>query len=352
MVTIIYSNLVPAIALAALLFLIKFNPLFDARQSRLFKLATVINLVLLFSISLDFLMMALRGDWEFAWIIRRVTSFLNFAASPVVPMLLYKIFVPGKSRLIFYLPLVFNCVLCFLSIFFQLVFFITPENNYDRGLFFLVPFACGCVYLILLIITSIRLRNTKRSECIFLLCAIGLLNFAMFLEVGLGFLFLTWDCAAVCLVLYYLLLNINNSVYDPLTGAFNRAMYHKRLSLLENSVPCCCAVVDVNHFKQINDTQGHKAGDQFLILLTRVLKSQLTKGTWLYRIGGDEFVVLSTSWDIRAMRERLGQALLETRKSGIDFAWGVAQYQPGHGSLEGALQTADKAMYEDKNKGQ
>lgn len=86
-------------------------------------------------------------------------------------------------------------------------------------------------------------------------------------------------------------------IRDPLTGAFNRR--HLDVSLPEQieshnrrGEPCALLMLDIDHFKQVNDTFGHANGDQALMHFVRVLMSVLGRGDLLFRYGGEEFLVL------------------------------------------------------------
>ena len=155
------------------------------------------------------------------------------------------------------------------------------------------------------------------------------------------FFFLTWAGAAIYLVLYYLLININNSSRDPLTGAFNRAVYMKALSEIDRSISCTIAMLDINNFKQINDVQGHAAGDQYLVNFVGILQEEMEKGTSLYRVGGDEFVVLSKKWDEGYLRQRLEHAREQAQIHHLSFAYGTISYQPSD-ILDDVLILADQ----------
>ena len=351
--TIIYSNMFPFFSLLALLVLMRRDQLFDKKQSKLFHLAIMINLMLLAVISLDYLFARDLAELQGAWIYRTITSCLNFTASPFIPLLLYIIFTDRNSqkelpRFWFYLPFLLNSLLCFASMFWQLVFHISPENTYGRGPFFFVPFLTGILYITMLIYRiSVSRKKGKASENIFLLIVIAMLAFCMYLEIANRFFFLTWAGAAIYLVLYYLLININNSSRDPLTGAFNRAVYMKALSEIDRSISCTIAMLDINNFKQINDVQGHAAGDQYLVNFVGILQEEMEKGTSLYRVGGDEFVVLSKKWDEGYLRQRLEHAREQAQIHHLSFAYGTISYQPSD-ILDDVLILADQKMYRDK----
>jgi diguanylate cyclase (GGDEF)-like protein len=115
--------------------------------------------------------------------------------------------------------------------------------------------------------------------------------------------------------------------------------------------------IDLNGLKQLNDHEGHAAGDSLLRRMGEVLDKAVDPPAWPARIGGDEFAVLLPLTDERgaeAMRERI-LTLLEMNnqfhagQSGhaLSLAIGLATCNAGE-SLESALQRADRAMYDDK----
>lgn len=339
---IIYANFLPFIALIVLLFLLKQNPLLDKRQSRLFLFSLAINLAVLTAISADGLLEQMPHD-SIAWLCRRITSFIHFAATPFIPLMLYQIFSKNRVRFSFYIPCLLNFSVCFLSMFTGIVFDISEQNTYERGILFLFPFACALVYTIILIIHMGAFgRKGNRSERIFLTFVILLLILCMYLEIAKRYRFLSWDAAAICLILYYLLININNAKFDTLTGAYNRAVYTKTLSTLPTS--CSIALLDINNFKLVNDVYGHDAGDRHLIDFVYLLETSLGNSATLYRIGGDEFAVISKKWGAAELKTQLERIRTETNQKKIDFAYGTATYQNGY-SIASVLQEADRSMY-------
>jgi diguanylate cyclase (GGDEF)-like protein len=84
---------------------------------------------------------------------------------------------------------------------------------------------------------------------------------------------------------------------DRLTGLYNRRFFEERLSAelrnaQQQSYPLSLALLDIDHFKKINDTQGHNAGDKALHKLGFLLKTNLRKGDVVARFGGEEFVII------------------------------------------------------------
>lgn len=174
----------------------------------------------------------------------------------------------------------------------------------------------------------------------------------------------TWDLVLVSLVditarkkaeayLEYL------GKHDVLTQLCNRTYFTEELTRLARKGPWPVSIVaiDLNGLKQLNDQEGHAAGDSLLRRMGEVLDKAVDPPAWPARIGGDEFAVLLPMTDERgaeAMRERI-LTLLEMNnqfhagQSGhaLSLAMGLATCHAGE-SLESALQRADRAMYVDK----
>jgi diguanylate cyclase (GGDEF)-like protein len=151
---------------------------------------------------------------------------------------------------------------------------------------------------------------------------------------------------------------------DPLTGALNRrSMEEAALRETARSVRVGHAlsmiVIDIDNFKQLNDTRGHAAGDRALQALVRRVKSALRQQDLLARTGGEEFAVLLPETDQMAalgIAERVRRAveklevIFEEVAIRMTICAGVAQLDPARG-WEDMLRQADAAMYEAKNRG-
>lgn len=341
--TIIYSILMPLFILMIFLSLVIYNPLFNKRQERYFVISTLILIIMLIVISLDYIF-AINSN---LWMARKITSFLNFAACPLIPLFLYRITNPNKSSRYTYIPLIVNFLLCTLSIYTGVIYEINPSNAYNRGPLFFLPFLTMIFYMSILIHYNIHqgLRG-KHFEGLFLSGVIILLIVGMYLEIILRFHFLSWVAASLSFPMYYILLNINQSMLDPLTGAYNRSMYTKDLERIRSRNVCIIALLDINNFKLINDTYGHDAGDQFLTAFSNIVQKNLPNSKF-YRIGGDEFVIISKKDNLEKTRNNIDYARKETNIKGIDFSYGIDQYNPSD-HIEEFLNRIDFIMYENK----
>ena len=151
---------------------------------------------------------------------------------------------------------------------------------------------------------------------------------------------------------------------DHLTATFNRrsflSLLNKAISTAERTnTPLSVLVIDLDHFKEINDSYGHRIGDEALAHFSKTITACLRNEDILGRIGGEEFAIYlpnAAVADAQAIAERLRQHLVAEplttphRLIQLTVSIGVAQYQSQE-SIESLLHRADKAMYQAKENG-
>ncbi|MEM1264099.1 MAG: GGDEF domain-containing protein [Pseudomonadota bacterium] len=157
------------------------------------------------------------------------------------------------------------------------------------------------------------------------------------------------------------------TMVDPLTGAGNRRALDDALAALinearTNEVPVALIMLDVDHFKRVNDIYGHATGDRVLTDVTTLISSAMRSSDNLYRVGGEEFVILaqSSGLDIarrlgESLRVRIAEMQIEPedqtqRPFGITVSLGVAELLPGE-TGDAWYRRADDALYEAKRSG-
>ncbi|KKB13752.1 diguanylate cyclase [Devosia geojensis] len=145
---------------------------------------------------------------------------------------------------------------------------------------------------------------------------------------------------------------------DPLTEALNRAGLARSFALLADA-PQAVLVIDIDHFKALNDRYGHAAGDDILRTLAASARAQLRAGDLFARHGGDEFVAVIGNASVgqavqvaERIRQSFAKAVAE-RELAIrpTLSIGVARYLPGRSGFEDILQKADEALYRSKRQG-
>lgn len=153
--------------------------------------------------------------------------------------------------------------------------------------------------------------------------------------------------------------------YDPLTGVPNRRLLADRLAqaiarTARSDMSLAVCYLDLDGFKEVNDSHGHTGGDQLLIGVAEHLKKILRAEDTLARLGGDEFVLLLS--DIgspeecsiileRVLKAVCSPVLIESRPIAVSASIGVSLYPQDHADADTLLRHADQAMYQAKNAG-
>ena len=151
--------------------------------------------------------------------------------------------------------------------------------------------------------------------------------------------------------------------YDTLTGLPNRARLRDMIS---DAIQACAAgkhvalaFLDVDNFKDVNDTLGHSAGDELLVEFARRLRAQIQPGDMLGRLGGDEFVVVLPNRDAAeaaTVASRMTEAFvlplrIGTREVPMSASIGISIYPDNATDIDTLIQQADAAMYKAKRAG-
>jgi diguanylate cyclase (GGDEF)-like protein/PAS domain S-box-containing protein len=150
---------------------------------------------------------------------------------------------------------------------------------------------------------------------------------------------------------------------DPMTQVANRAEFDRMLNNFvaahqESNLPCSLIMSDLDHFKAINDTHGHQAGDMAIITFASLLKSMCRSGDLVARYGGEEFAILCADCTNAAAARKadaIREALADIKHSGLGntsftASFGVTELQAGD-TPETMLRRADRALLQAKDQG-
>jgi diguanylate cyclase (GGDEF)-like protein len=154
---------------------------------------------------------------------------------------------------------------------------------------------------------------------------------------------------------------------DPLTGLYNRRFckdYARKLMAMarRKDTPLGFIMLDLDHFKSINDAYGHEVGDRVLKQFAKTVTQSMRETNLTARLGGEEFVILLPDTGAKACQvvaERIRNAVArmsmpqvkDKQLPPITVSLGIAVYPEHGGSLEEMLQTSDRALYESKRAG-
>ena len=143
-----------------------------------------------------------------------------------------------------------------------------------------------------------------------------------------------------------------DSSFDTLTGLYNRAAFDKAIKQIEEKKAFSVIVLDINDFKNVNDTYGHDYGDHVIKSVAAIIQKSFNKQYTCYRFGGDEFSIISNETDkekiefqLRNMTNNLSQVRqkdnpLPTVSYGYSIFWGGEK-----ANFNKILKDADDQMY-------
>ena len=299
-----------------------------------------------------------------------ITVFL-FLLTPV-PAFLWSLYVESqifhdvkslrKLMIIFGIPIVICALLTITTPLSNLMFYFDQNQIYQRGPWYPIL----AVLSILPLITSAisvwihRSRISKKSMwMITIFSIIALLSAAA--QIFFYGLAVIWSSITISILLAQTNLQNDHVYLDHLTGVFNRRQMDihlaDRVRMAREGRPLSCILLDINHFKAINDTYGHVAGDDALKDASVILQSSIRKGDFLARYGGDEFVILTdidNDETLQMMLLRIREntvAFNETKDMPykIRFSAGCAVYRPETSWNEQTfIDHVDSLMYQDK----
>ena len=288
-------------------------------------------------------------------------SMLGYDLRPIclffIIMMTGKISAKNKIFFVAYLPLIINAIVYIFA-------FVPGAQDYvfcfkanDAGIFFYGGFLrftshiISLIYLSFLIYISFTKISAKHighgltilSGSLFVVAAVII---ETFLDSS-GEIQILNDTIAVSALVYYLYLHIERTQIDGLTGLFNRETYYHDVQKMGRSVTGVIQF-DMNGLKYINDNFGHLEGDKALVTIAELITKFAKNNMYLYRLGGDEYVVLchnGTEQDITETVEGFKKAIGETK---YYCSTGYAIRSNADEPLENMMKEAEKRMYAEK----
>ncbi|MCE5344192.1 MAG: GGDEF domain-containing protein [Eubacteriales bacterium] len=261
-------------------------------------------------------------------------------------------------------PLILNVALVIVNCFIPVAFSINEANQYHREPLFLLYFLVFYVYLVGAIVILMRKWKhyespAERRDLIFMM----LFSVPPILGgIVQGLIYgtsLTWPSTIISFVIVYINVLNRQISTDALTGLNNRRMLKRYLDMetnfAETDSTLFLIMLDMDNFKQINDTYGHAVGDRALTQIADILKSLCGhRNCFLSRLGGDEFTIVGKDHDDQTLNEMLSEIekrIAEFNASGVEpyqlsVSAGFARFKSVQADTTDALLiAADRSMY-------
>ena len=292
-----------------------------------------------------------------------VFGFFGYILRPIVLVFFIRLVTAKRPKYhyVFYIPLVVNIIVYSFSLFMfsetlsHLVFYyetVDGVTTFMRGKLFLnftahIISACYLAYLIYISIKKLRGKHVSDAVTI-MICA-----FFVVVAVAVESIFSNEDIQllnvtiAITALFYYLFLYTERTKCDPLTGLFNRETYYSDINKLGKSINGVIQL-DMNGLKWINDNLGHLAGDKALSMLAKVLEDSARRNMYVYRLGGDEFTILTVACKEEEINGTINSIKERLSKTKFFCSIGYALKEDNDKSIEDTIKRAEVRMYHDK----
>lgn len=301
-----------------------------------------------------------------AFVLEYSTNFLLFLIGPVLGGLMlsyvdYHLFKdPSRvQKRMYYQQLsIVTLAVLLINIYHPIYFDVEPGiNKYSSAAFkdvHYVVLGSQYVYMFAFVIKN-RKRLLSYVTGLFLLF-FALPIVGMVVQLFESRIYFSWTAIVIGILVSYTFLESATTEEDFLTKLYNRQSYEVYVNhLIEIRRPFGILLIDLNHFKEVNDKYGHREGDQVLVGFARVLKKVFQHKGLCARLGGDEFIVVVEKeirnvvpavTEVERKLKRQEEALLRQTR----FSYGYQAYEPGM-STEELYTAADRKMYEFKRMG-
>lgn len=201
----------------------------------------------------------------------------------------------------------------------KLIFSINEYNSYTRGPYFIYSVLFSIFYIVYSLIYILLNRKKLNMKEIWILSSVNLFPIigAFLQTISFGILVM-YPLTAMSIVMLYIFLQNKLVLFDTLTNAWTRASFDSYMDNIakENNTDYALAFLDIDDFKNINNTYGHTEGDHVLKKFSYLISESLPEGCFVARYGGDEFVIYFNTKDT----EKINTILDKIDKNIINFS--------------------------------
>ena len=246
-------------------------------------------------------------------------------------------------------------VITLINFFVPIAYYITPENVYERRPLSYVYYIVILFYCVTAIFTTRRYEKENGAKAFF---SVNVFLIPIVIGAGLQFAFygvsLAWLSAALGLVGLYMMQQNEVAYLDSLVGIYNRQYLNYILSAwINRGFTFTGIMLDIDHFKHINDEFGHSEGDHALQIVADILKKNCGDHEWAFRFAGDEFIILKRADSTDALDSYITKVIhqLEGQNSHerpyqIQLSYGTSFFD--HSDIDSFMKEMDEKMYQMK----
>lgn len=284
--------------------------------------------------------------------------YLGFAFRPLI--LLFFIRIQINNKLIFRIAVglvIANAILYSFCLFIHvpalshLVYWYEVKDGVispQRGpLYFVSYFIVGAMMIYLIFMSISALKGRHRYDALASLICVAFIGLAVLLETLLYTSKLLNTTIAIACLFYIVHLFQQAAQRDGLTNLFDRKTYYADSQKLYTRVRGVL-LIDMNSLKRINDSEGHEAGDKAIITVGKTLLSVSNHSMYVYRMGGDEFLIMVVSNKEHILEDTADRIKARIADTPYSVSIGYAYKQNPDDPVSVPAREAEKMMYEDK----
>ena len=343
----IQLNFLPICIILFLIGFVRYGDDYEHELTKMFVPTLVLLAVLIVDDNLDYYSLNIRSNSMF----HVATAVVGYNVRIILMVSLIMIVlrnVKSKWKLFLWIPELLNFCITSLAFFTHLVFWYGENGETIRGPLSYTPHMISLFYALFLFVYGIRIaRRGKQFEAVIVLLTTILAVAGTLVETLFALRGILIGVVAMDVAFYYLYIHIEFFKVDVLTGALNRISFYADTKQLVPKNHVGVLSIDLNDLKVINDTKGHAEGDKALKGVVKLIRKGLPGDSRLYRVGGDEFVVICTGM-VREQMDELRNRLNEGMKnSPYTFSVGCSVWEEGE-SFDAVYIRADQEMYRNK----
>ena len=280
---------------------------------------------------------------------RTIVGVLGYDIRILILLLLFFIMLretKAKWISLFWIPAIICFIITPLAFFTKLIFWYDEKTGVLlRGPLAFTPHIVMGIYILFIVAFGFHKFFHKSPEegiIVIIGCILNIL--AVYAEAKYLYRGVLMGTIALVILAYYLYIHTEYLKKDILTDTFNRLVYLADTKKTDEITSLI--MIDVNNLKTLNDTLGHDEGDKALKTCAEKIKESLPRGCVLYRVGGDEFVVLCKK------QSNIEHIVTKIRNSmkGTSYSWAVGYSELVDNDIDKTFKIADKNMYTEKQK--
>lgn len=345
-------TVITLVFLAAGVLLIAFNRTVDRKDRRAFM--TCLGMLACLAL-IDWFVYCTNGQMPELCLLHTLLVTFSFSIAPFLPVFIADTLSPNRKVKWMYVVLIAQVIIEVVNIFGGFVFWVDETNLYHRGPLYIIYLGTFFISAAYLFIQTIRVSHDYQTFHVtvvlgILACMFSGIIMQMFdIDVRM-----TWPAASMATILYFLFYSDMILRTDVMSRLLNRRYFEYTLD--HPPLPCIAVIVDIDDFKNVNDTHGHAFGDVCIQRVAAMIRRVYGSAGLCYRTGGDEFAVIMTKRLDEAeslaadLRRLAAEAQREDdRMPGVSV--GYAPASDDGNNIHEAFRIADESMYDAKRIG-